>query len=143
MSRIGESKESVDQYTVQHVQSGVSNRKKEDQPKQKNPQNQNKTKHTKKHPIWTFFFSVLRLCGSRQVVAHCRADERIVQMQLLCPALGSRKWSEDHYAVQSLAGPKKEKPRSNQAQTHQSKQNQPKTKQEKKALTRQLQWGGR
>ena len=36
----------------------------------------------------TFFFSVLRLCGSRQVVAHCRAVERITQMQLLCPALG-------------------------------------------------------
>ena len=62
------------------------------------------------------FFSVLRLCGSRQVVAHCCADERIKQMQLLCPALGSRKWSEDHYAVQSLVGPKKqEKPRSNKA----------------------------
>ena len=37
------------------------------------------------------FFSVLRLCGSRQVVAHCRADERIEQMQLQCPALESQK----------------------------------------------------
>ena len=54
----------------------------------------------------TYFFSVLRLCGSRQVVAHCRADERIKQMQLLCPALESRKWSGDHYAVRSQVRPK-------------------------------------
>ena len=53
--------------------------------------------------VWchSIFFSVLRLCGSLQVVAHCRADERIEQMQLQCPALGSQKWSGDHYAVQS------------------------------------------
>ena len=47
-------------------------------------------------------FSVLRLCGSRQVVAQCRADERIIQVQILCPSLGSQKWSADLYAVRSL-----------------------------------------
>ena len=32
-------------------------------------------------PFWDiWFFSVLRLCGSRQVVAHCCADERIKQV---------------------------------------------------------------
>ena len=46
------------------------------------------------------FFSVLRLCGSRQVVAQCCADERIIQMHILCPSLESRKWSADLYAVQ-------------------------------------------
>ena len=55
-----------------------------------------------------FFFSVLRLCGSRQVVAHCCADERIIQMHILCPSLGSRKWSADHYAVRSLVRPIRE-----------------------------------
>ena len=49
-----------------------------------------------------FFFSVLRLCGSRQVVAQCCADERIIQVHILCPSLGSRKWSADLYAVRSL-----------------------------------------
>ena len=53
-------------------------------------------------------FSVLRLCGSRQVVAHCCADERIIQMHILCPSLGSRKWSADHYAVRSLVRPKRQ-----------------------------------
>ena len=100
-------------------------------------------------PLWhpgagcCCFFSVLRLCGSRQVVAHCRADERIVQMQVLCPALGSRKWSEDHYAVQSQAGPKKAKPRSNTAKkTRQSKQNQPnnKTRKESPDQTTPMGW---
>ena len=51
------------------------------------------------------FFSVLRLCGSRQVVAQCSADERIIQMHILCPSLGSRKWSADLYAVRSLVRP--------------------------------------
>ena len=41
-----------------------------------------------------FFFSVLRLCGSRQVVAPCRADERITQMHSLYPSLGVQKWSK-------------------------------------------------
>ena len=40
------------------------------------------------------FFSVLRLCGSRQVVAPCRADERITQMHSLYPSLGVQKWSK-------------------------------------------------
>ena len=34
------------------------------------------------------FFSVLRLCGSCQVVVHCCADERIFQMHILRPSLG-------------------------------------------------------
>ena len=74
----------------------------------------------------TFFFSVPRLCGSRQVVAHCRADERIVQMQLLCPALGSQKWRKDYYAVQCQVRPKrkpkKTKAKSNKARTTQKHQ---------------------
>ena len=81
------------------------------------------------------FFSVLRLCGSRQVVAHCRADERIVQMQLLCPALGSQKWSKDYYAVQSRVRPKrKQKQTATKQKPHKNtkNKNQPKTKQERK-----------
>ena len=53
-------------------------------------------------------FSVLRLCGSRQVVAHCCADERIIQMHIQCPSLGSLKWSADHYAVRSHVRPKRQ-----------------------------------
>ena len=64
-------------------------------------------------------FFVLRLCGSRQVVAHCCADEQIIQMHILCP-LGSRKWSADHYAVRSLVRPKKQE---TQKQAKQQKQN--------------------
>ena len=47
----------------------------------------------KKHGL-RFFFSVLRLCGSCQVVASCRADERITQMHSLYPSLGVQKWSK-------------------------------------------------
>ena len=54
------------------------------------------------------FFPVPRLCGSRQVVAHRSADERIIQMHIQCPSLGSRKWSADHYAVRSLVSPKRQ-----------------------------------
>ena len=32
-------------------------------------------------------------------------DERIKQMHILYPTLGSRKWSADHYAVRSLVRP--------------------------------------
>ena len=71
--------------------------------------------HTQRHT--RFFFSVLRLCGSRQVVAHCCADERINQMQFLCPSLGSRKWSADRYAVRGLVRPKKQTNQSNTTKT--------------------------
>ena len=76
-------------------------------------------------------FSVLRLCGSRQVVAHCRADERIVQMQLQCPALGSQKWSGDHYVVQSQVRPKrKQKQEATKRKPHKNtKKQQPTAKQ--------------
>ena len=47
------------------------------------------------HSRRSFFFSVPRLCGSRQVVAHCCANERINQMHIQCPSLGSRKWKTE------------------------------------------------
>ena len=57
-SRVGESKESVDQYTVQHVQSGVSSRKRrpaetqnKTKPNHKTQKKQkNKKQQTKKSP---------------------------------------------------------------------------------------------
>ena len=64
----------------------------------------------REHP-GAHFFSVLRPCGSRQVVAHCCADKRIIQMHILCPSLGSRKWSADHYAVRILVRPKRQETR--------------------------------
>ena len=64
-----------------------------------------------------FFFSVLRLCGSRQVVAQCCADERIIQMHIQCPSLGSQKWSADLYTVRSLVRPTKKQETHKQSKT--------------------------
>ena len=93
------------------------------------------------------FFSVPRLCGSRQVVAHCRADERIVQVQLLCPALGSQKWRKDNYAVQCQVRPNRKPKKTKQKTTsknytNQTTQKPPTAKTEGGALTRSLQGGG-
>ena len=74
------------------------------------------------------FFSVPRLCGSRQVVAHCRADERILQMQLLCPALGSQKWRKDNYTVQCQVRPKRKTRKTKQTQQAKTTQEKTKTK---------------
>ena len=54
------------------------------------PKHSKTSQNVPRHP----FFSVLRLCGSRQVVAPCRADERITQMHSLYPSLGVQKWSK-------------------------------------------------
>ena len=75
------------------------------------------------------FFSVLRLCGSRQVVAPCRADEQITQMHSLYPSLEVQKWAK---SLQSGASSKtKNQQRHNKkTNTHNPhpKQHQTKTK---------------
>ena len=52
-------------------------------------------------------------------------------MQLQCPALGSRKWSGDHYAVRSQVRPKPQgKPKNNKSKNHTKTKNQPNNKAE-------------
>ena len=65
--------------------------------------------------------------GSRQVVAHCRADERIIQMQLLCPAWRSQKWRKDNYAVQCQVRPNRKPKKTKQKATSKNHTKKPKT----------------
>ena len=47
----------------------------------------------------------------------CCADERIIQMHILCPSLRSRKWSADLYAVRSLVRPNNKQETQKQSKT--------------------------
>ena len=84
----------------------------------------------------SLFFSVLRLCGSRQVVTQCCADERISQVHEAASLLGKSK---------KKCGPLRS-PKSCQAdkrKTAQTKQTQKQTKHPEKSapIKSQLRWG--